>query len=830
MAIDFADDGQASLDLSGAPYQALSNVHDEMLDAQGEVRPAWRGLRNYIGRLSQTEMQRLQRETSRRLKEQGVYYHVYDDPEGARRTWKLDPLPLLLQEEDWSVLEAGMQQRARLLSMLLEDLYGPQHCIREHWIPSEVIFQHPGFLTTAVGAVQQPLSLYALDLARGPDGTWWALSDRAQGPSGAGYVLEARLVTRQVLGQRAAQLSPAPLAQFYQHLKRHLIALAPDSSREPTIALLSSGVGNEVYFEHAYMAAQLGITLVQGDDLTVRQGKVFLKTVDDLQRVDVIIRRVDDSFCDPLSLRPDSILGVPGLLQAQALGRVGMANPLGSSVLESPALLPFLQTLARHYLDEDLRLPSVASWWCGQPAEMSHVLEHFDDMVIKTFDRGELVVFGARLSREEKDALKRRIRAEPWRFVGQQLLSFSTIPTLADQSIQPRHLVLRGFAAGNGRDYDILPGGLARVSPDTHTFVVSSQRGGSNKDTWVLRSSGSLKDVLRLRPPRQRRTASAILTSRAAENLFWLARYNERTESLLRLIRAYVRRLENPYDFGFEGDMEVLKALRPMLSTYCPIDQDRLVRLDSVQTLVLNSQRVGSVSFNLSAAIRCAYTLRDLWSGDCWRMVEEIEELLQYSEKNWALSSMERFTQPFLGALLAFWGAAQESMAQTQGGLWLQLGRRLERAINTLLAVRNLIPELEHDSEGALREMLLEAHDCLNSHRRRFGTDTSYFNVWQHLLLEAGNPRSLLHALAKIEPLLAELNPDPRQGLSLLQRQELSMTTSLRLADASQWHSSEMVRENLAPFLLDLQGRLSILGQSIENQYFKHAQPLTRLK
>ena len=830
MAAESVYPDQSSLDLTGVPYRPLAGVYDEMLDAEGEFRPGWEGLAGYLGRISHQEIVRLQRESSRRLKEQGVYYHVYDDPEGVRRTWKLDPLPLLIPDSDWRRLAAGLAQRARLMSMLLGDIYGAQHCIRENWIPPEVIFQHPGYISSCKGAVQQPLTIYAADLARGPDGAWWALSDRTQGPSGAGYVLEARLVTRQVLGQQAAALSPAPLADFYLHLKRHLAALAVDQQREPTIVLLSSGIGNEVYFEHAYMAAQLGITLVQGDDLTVRQGSVYLKTVDDLRKVDVIIRRVDDSYCDPLSLRPDSMLGVPGLLQAQMLGRVGMANPLGSSVLESPAILPFLHNLARHFLEEDLILPDVASWWCGQPRELDHVIEHFDTMVIKTVDRSDQIAFGATLSAREKDALKSRIRAAPWRFVGQQCLSFSTIPTLGGHGLFPRHMVLRGFAAGDGKDYDILPGGLVRVTADTNNFVVSGQKGGGSKDAWILRPSGTLRDVLRLRPPRQRRTAAAVLTSRAAENLFWMARYNERTESLLRLIRAYVRRLENAYDFGFESDMEVLKALRPMLSTYCHVDRDRLVRLESVQSLVLNNQRIGSVSFNLNASIRSAYTVRDLWSGDCWRMVEEIEELLVYSEKTWNLSSMERFTQPFLSALLGFWGAATESMAQEQGGLWLSLGRRVERALNTVASVLNIIPELEHDEGGALREMLLEAHDSLNSQRRRFGTDYSYFNVWLHLLLEPGNPRSLLNAMDHIGLCLEQLNRAPQPRLSLLQKQHLAMHTQLRLVDATQWRSADLVKQNLAPFLLEVQSRLLLLGQSIENQYFKHAQPLTRLR
>lgn len=822
-------DDQPLLDLAGLPYAALEGIYDELVDASGVIRPSWQPLNRFLEGLTHQDIHRLQRETSRRLKEQGVYYHVYDDPEGIRRTWKLDPLPLLIPEAEWNGLEAGLIQRSHLMSLILEDLYGDQTCLSAGLLPPEVWHQHPAYLSMLRGAVNQPLTLYAADLARGPDGAWWALSDRAQGPSGTGYVLEARLVTRQTLGEFANGLTPAPLSQFYQHLKRHLTGLSRHSQREPTIVLLSPGVGNEAYFEHAYVAAQLGITLVEGGDLMVRRGKVYLKTVNDLKPVDVMLRRVDDLFCDPIHLRPDSMLGVPGLLQAQALGNIGMANPIGSSFLESPALLPFLQGLCRHFLNEDLKLPNVASWWCGDAKALDHVLKRLDEMVVKTLDRSDTVTFGGLLSHAQKERLVAQMRAQPWRFVGQQTLSFSTMPVLAQESMQPRHLVLRGYAAGNGRDYDVMPGGLTRVTPDANGFVVSSQRGGGSKDTWVLRSGVKAKDVLQLRP-NEVRSAAAVLTSRAAENLFWMARYNERTESLLRLMRAYVRRLENPYDFGFESELEVLKALQPMLTTFCPMDPERLARMETVQTLVLNGQKVGSVSYNLNASIRSAYMLRDLWSGDCWRMIEEIEELLHFSEKNWALSSVERFTQPFLSALLAFWGAANESMARDQGGLWLMLGRRIERAINILGAVLNVIPELEHDKEAALREMLLESHDCLYSHRRGYGMNYAYYKVWQHLLLDRGNPRSLQYALIRIEPLLNRLNAQEGDALSALQKQFLAIQTAVTLADPAEWATAEKTQSELAPFLLDIQSKLFHLGLALENQYFKHAQPVSRLR
>lgn len=819
---------QASLDLTGTPYLPVSGAYDEMVDSGAGVRDHWQRFAGYFSRMTPAEIARLTRETERRLKEQGVNYHVYHDPKGMRRTWQLDPLPVLLDEKDWRQLDAGIQQRARLFSALLQDIYSVQRALKQGILPPELILMHPGFLNSMMAGVPQPLSLFATDFTRGPDGKWWVLADRTQGPSGAGYVLEARIVGKRVLGTEPGELPIAPLAPFFQHFKRHMAALSPDKQRDPTIVLLSPGIGNEVYFEHAYLVAQLGITLVQGDDLTVRQGKVYLKTVDDLRQVDVIIRRVDDLFCDPLNFRSDSYLGVPGLAQAQLLGKVGMANPLGAGLLESPGLLPFLPKLAKFYLNEDLLMPNVATWWCGQKSECSHVLANFDQMVIKTVDRAAQVIFGGQLTQAQKVELKAQIKAQPWLYVGQQMISFSTVPTLTSNSIEPRHMVLRTFAVGDGEHYDVMPGGLARVSPDVNTFVVSGQVGGKSKDAWVLSKMPASRDLASVKMPRQRRTSAAVLTSRAAEHLFWMARYLERTESLLRLIRAYVKRLESYQDYGFESDLEVLGALKPQFDMYCSMGKNRLVRIEAVQAFLLNAQQVGGMSFNLHAAIESAYTARDLWSGDCWRAVEELEELLEYSERNWSVLALDQFTQPFLTALLAFWGAAQESLAADQGGMWLQIGRRLERAQNTLTSIYHLCLECTESCEDGLREVILEAHDCLNSHRRRYGTELTYYTVWHHILLEPTNPRSLVYSLRKLEPMLQRLNPNPHQGLMGLEKRILAVLTPLRLADASEWSSAELSKSKLAPFLLQLKQSLFQFGQDIEHQYFKHAQPVTR--
>ena len=820
---------------SAAVYQSLPQAYDEMLDAQGAAREHWRSLDTFLRSSSTQALDNIRLETQRRLKEQGVYYNVYEDPAGKHRTWQLDPVPMLLSEQEWPALELGLQQRARLFNLLLQDLYGPQRALREGLIPHEVILRHPEFLRPAMmpaGGTQPalPLVLYAVDLARGPDGSWWVLSDRSQGPSGAGYVLEARAVTKRVLGQSASAYSIAPLAQFFNYLKRHVSALAPDHQREPTIALLSSGIGNEVYFEHAYLAAQLGITLVQGDDLTVRQGHVYLRTVDDLRHVDVLIRRVDSSFCDPLSFRSDSMLGVPGLLQAQQLGRVGMANSLGSGVLECPALLPFLPALAKAWLGEDLLLPNVATWWCGQEKERKYVLGELAGLVIKRVDQPGKAIIGETLSRKELQQLGDAIKAAPWAYVGQQHLSFSSVPTLVDGGLAPRQLVLRSFLAGDGEHYDVMPGGLSRVAGSAEMSVISGQSGGWSKDTWLLRSSGSMRDVLRLHPTGQRRLATAALTSRAAEHLFWSASYLERSESLLRLVNAYLKRYDTWLDYGFESDAQVLHQCRPLLQLYIPdiAKTEEPLNPAQLRDALLNGS-IGGLAHNLHRGLEGFYTVRDLWPIDSWRVIEELEELLTYAERNRDIVVVDQLVQPLLNNMLAFWGATQESLALTQGGLWLQLGRRLERVQNMLLVLGKLCRQLV-PGEDATRvlETILVAHGCVISHRRRYGIEMNFQTVWQHLLVEVTNPRSLLHQLQELESLLHYLNASPQFGLTAEEKVVLSVVTPLRLADPREWAQADTSRTLLAVFLSDLSTRLRQLGTDLDNHYFRHTQPFTQ--
>ncbi|MGZ8190590.1 MAG: circularly permuted type 2 ATP-grasp protein, partial [Methylococcaceae bacterium] len=465
-----------------------------MVATENKVLPYWERFISALETMGSEELERRRREAQRLLRENGVTYNVYGDSEKLTRPWRLDPVPLLISNEEWTSIEAGLKQRADLLDLILKDIYGKQSLLKTGLLPSELVFAHEGFLRPCVGALQNQqrhLIIYSANLARGPNGRMWILDDRTQAPSGSGYALENRTAITRVLPDIFRDTQVHRLSGFFKALRKGLAHLAPHNKENPRIVVLTPGPFNETYFEHAYLASYLGFTLVQGDDLTVRDGYVWLKSLEGLQAVDVILRRVDDSFCDPLELRSNSRLGVAGLLQAVRRGNVAIANPLGSSILENPALLAFLPKLARHFLNQELILPSVATWWCGQRRERDFVLQNFDRLVIKQINRhqGNNALFVASLSSKEKDQLRNQILAKPHLFVGQEQVSFSTVPAFIDHHIEPRNAVLRNFVVANADDYLVMPGGLTRVAREKNDFIVSNQAGGISKDTWVLAAS-----------------------------------------------------------------------------------------------------------------------------------------------------------------------------------------------------------------------------------------------------------------------------------------------------------------------------------------------------
>src|ERR1700685_1555256 len=533
-------------------YPHTPGVYDEMSVAPGVLRPHWDTFINSLSALGDQELGRRWQTARQRIRENGVTYNVYGDPLGMDRPWNLDSIPLMIPPSEWSQLEAGLIQRARLLNSILVDLYGPQRLLHSGQLPPALVFANPGFWRPCHGvrvSGDTYLHLLGVDLARGPDGEWWVISDRTQAPSGAGYSLENRIVMAETFPDLFREFQVKRLASFFRSFRDTLLRLSPVARDNPRVVLLTPGPFNETYFEHSYLARYLGFRLVQGGDLTVRDSRVFLKTLEGLKQVDVILRRVDDSFCDPIELRSDSYLGVAGLVEAVRAGNVTVANALGSGLIETSAFMPFFPGLSRRMLGEDLKLPTAATWWCGQPKALRYVLDNLDFLVVKPAfpSKGMEPVFGGRLGADERSRLISRINESPHEFAGQELLSLSTVPVWSEEhGLTPRRVVLRVYLAADGDSWVVIPGGLARVSPSIDTPVVSMQRGGGSKDTWVL-SEGPV-DTFSLQQPRDipvdlSRGVVSDLPSRAADHIFWLGRYAERSEHLARILRTILIRL-----------------------------------------------------------------------------------------------------------------------------------------------------------------------------------------------------------------------------------------------------------------------------------------------
>lgn len=852
-AVETAAETPSELEQMLADYPAGLDGYDEMWDADpAAVNPQWRRLMRDLQDLGGDELERRRTEARRLLRENGVTYNIYNDPKGQQRTWQLDPIPLLIKSADWAAISVGLKQRARVLDMVYRDLYGQRRLIREGLLPPELIYAHQGFLRPCDQVPQEnmpQLLLYAADLARGPDNRMWVIGDRTQAPSGAGYALETRMAMTRVMADEFRRTQVHRLSIFFRNLRATLASLLPNYEEEPRVVILTPGPRNETYFEHAYLASYLGYSLVQGDDLTVRDGKVWLKSLDGLKKVDIIVRRVDDNFCDPLELREDSHLGVPGLLQAARLGNVIIANPLGSSLLESPGIMPFLPAITKHWLGEEILLPSAATWWCGQKKEMDYVLEHLPDLVIKTIDRRMPSFFGPQLSTAQRAELKARITAMPYLFVGQELLSCSTAPSLREAAIVPRRVLLRAFVTAHQGDYDVMPGGLSRVAPDSDSLFISNQSGGLSKDTWILADKPVHQVSLwpSVRQMDSLVTGEGSLPSRSGENLFWVGRYAERAEGLLRLLRTVIGKLADYDDYRDEADMAVLTQLLITLTHFTSIypgftgeDAKELLAnpREKILEMALDRNQRCSLISTLESFMQSAYNVRDLWSVDTWRLIDDIDENIQYlGGKADDFGLLQNELDSLIGTLMAIFGQNQESMPHDAGWYLLSMGRRIERCLQQIILLRTCLLEPSGDVvEHLMLESVLINQASLITHRRRYRALQHVYTVLDLLLLDSQYPRSLAYQVEQIGQLLAKLPPVqrnlPPHQLSREQRLILQASTEIKLAEVEKLgRISEDTgsRAQLAKLLDNVERRLAKASALLTQKYFSHTESARQL-
>jgi uncharacterized circularly permuted ATP-grasp superfamily protein/uncharacterized alpha-E superfamily protein len=806
-------------------YFAPRGHFDELRHATGEPRGDWERLLAALDALGRDELQRRWREGARLIRENGVTYNVYGDPRGIDRPWQLDPIPLLLAEAEWNAIEAAVVQRARLLDRILGDLYGPQRLLKEGLLPPELVFANPGYLRPCRGLPAasrgRRLHVTAVDLARSPDGRWWVLADRTQAPSGAGYALENRLVLSRIMPELLRAFPVERLTGWLRALRLGLSGLSPSGDAE-RVVVLTPGPYNETYFEHAYLARSLGFPLVEGGDLLVREERVFLKTLDGLAPVDVILRRQDDAWCDPLELRGESALGVPGLVQAVRAGNVVVANALGSGLVETPALLAFLPGLCRALLGEDLALPSVATWWCGQPSERAYVARNLERLVLKPAfpAAGSDAIFPGDLSAAERAAVAARVEAEPLQFVAQERVALSTAPSAADGvDAEARHLVLRVFAASSGSGWSVMPGGLTRVSFAADSLVVSSQRGGGSKDTWVLRSDSAGEPASSARGvgPLDARRVQAVVTSRLADNLLWLGRMSERAEASMRSLRAALRQLaEEPLRAADAPPPDAVELL------------DGLGRLAAGATLeeralgaVFGTERVDALGALVRQLHRLAWRVRDQLSADAWRVLSRLEPELALPpgvhpalRVSAALDCLDRA----LVSLSAFSGLVTEGMTRGRGWQFLDLGRRIERGIALAELLRVGLAD-ERSDEWRRLENVLDVAVSAVAYRARYQTAPQVSLVLDLLVLDETNPRSLAYQLVQVGERLAQLPRAEAPALgAALQRLRATSASSLAAVHGGQ-------RGDLAARMSDSARALAGAFEAVNLAYLIHALP-----
>jgi uncharacterized circularly permuted ATP-grasp superfamily protein/uncharacterized alpha-E superfamily protein len=822
-------------------YPYPQGVYDEMCHAPGTPRPHWDYLVRCLEQMGPGDLGRRAEEARRLLRENGVTYNVYDDPVGMGRPWVLDLIPVLLTSQEWSVIERGLIQRAELLDLVLADLYGPRRLLHKGLLPPELVFGHPGFLRPSdkLMAAHHRLQFYVADLGRSPDGTLWVLGDRTQALAGAGYALENRIVLSRVLPSLYRDSHVHRLALFFRAMRAALTQLSPTKQDEPRIVLLTPGPGNAAYFEHAYLANYLGYALVQGGDLTVRDCRVWLKTLERLQPVDVILRRVDDICCDPLELRGDSLLGTPGLLQAARAGHVVIANLPGSGLLENPGLMPFLPAVCRYLLGRELSLPSVPTWWCGTASGLDYVLSHLDRLVVKPIypHLSDDTVFGARLSAKQREVLADRIRVQPHLFVGQEQLALSTTPVLTDAGLAPRPTVLRSFLLAREDAYVVMPGGLARASPSADDLVVSSRRGGVSKDIWILASEPEKQ--VSLLPPAERplflSRSGGEVPSRVAENLFWLGRYAERLEGSVRLLREVVLRLVEP-EANQEGTIltALLRAVTHQTGTYPGFVGDGAEQRlrnpkPALLEVILDTGHPGSVRAILAALMQVGRSVPDRLSRDAWRVINNLgDDLDQPVQLSAALEHLEQL----LIALAAFAGLSTESMSRGQGWRFLDMGRRIERALQTMKLLRAMgvsaAAEVSKHGAGQLWEALLAVTDTIKTYRRRYRSQVQAGAVLDLLLHDESNPRSVAFQFVSLQEEVASLpRRKPAPHRSPEERLMLEAITALRLSDADELARiarGQAVGEGLEQILLRLSSLLEAFSDAISLTYFTHTE------
>lgn len=825
-------------------YGPTKGVYDEFVTADGKPRPHLEQFVTLAEGLGPDELSRRWNQALRLVHENGFAYRGHVGPNAQPRPWELDAMPVLIPASEWQELSAALQQRAQVLNLTLRDLYGEQRLIKDGILPPDFIVSHPGFLQSYHG--QSPpndcfLQFYAADVARSPDGQWWVLNDRCEAPSGLGYSLENRVVVSRMLPDIFQQCHVERLAPFFITAQETLRSLAPHHRDNPRVVLLSHGPKSRNYFEDAYLARYLGYTLVEGGDLAVRNRHVMLKTLGGLLPVDVILRRQNSNDCDPLSLDGTSSLGVTGLIQAAQAGNVGVANTLGSGIVESLAFMAYMPQLCHTLLGEQLLMPGVATWWCGNPDGLNHVLKNLDSLILHPAfrQRGRDGRTREALNKLTRHELIDLIKSDPKTFAAQEQVDRSSTPVWRGDTTRGR-LALRSYLVASGSSYAVMQGALARISTSADPLEVSIRKGEGSKDTWIL-ADGPVEHISLLDEPGQAitlRRSGAELPSRVADNLFWLGRQLERADAMTRLLRSTALRVSG--ETRSTSDLEVPMLLR------CLCDQGQLdvgyavgemrEQLPSIESVLPNAV----FDFNqdcclrsvLDEFVRLGSIVRDRLSEDTWRIIRNIDEGFQPpANRKYDLADLTAMTNRLIIQLSAYTGMITESSTRTQAFGFLELGRRLERSLQIISLVRNaFIPMPE--THGPIFETVLEVADSIMTYRSRYLANLHFSAVLDLLLTDETNPRSLAYQFVKLSEHVDQLPRVKTQpGYSAEQRHVLALLSSVRMLDIEAVADAHSLGDSsgLDQLTHEWESRLPKLSEAISHRYLVHAIPAHQL-
>ncbi len=801
---------------------------DEVFGPDGEVREPYTTLLDVFSEGGNAEVSRLRSAIRRRINEQEVTFNILGTPEGTERPWVLDPLPVMYSAGEWAKMSEGMSQRARLLSLVYEDIYGPQRLLRARIIPPELVFAHPDYARSCVGWVPRggtQLRLYAVDLGRAPDGTHYVYSDRTAAPAGSGYSLENRLVMGRTLSRAFNACSVERVRDFFDTVRETVRQVAPEGTTEPRVVLLTPGARDESSFEHAYLARYLGYELVEGRDLTVRDRVVYMKTLGGLQRVDVILRRMYDRWCDPLALRDDSYIGVSGLVEAAIAGNVGIINPLGVAVIEAPALKAYLPAAAKYLLGETLKIPSVETFWCGEKANVARVLSAPLDFVVKPAfeDRQGPPQQLRSMSKEAREHLLERLAANPGRYVAERWPELSVVPMLEGNGASYGKLSVRAFLARKGDGYHVMPGGLARVngSPDGIFLDVNTER--ASKDVWVSSTSAPETLVPPAMPDRRvtLRRGGLDLPSRLLDDLYWLGRNVERADMTARLLRGAFDRLSFEGGKGRESDLDAvvgaLEKLEVLPRLGKKVDATTLTAILFDGLLDATNQNSLVSVFNNVRVLTSG--VRSRLSRDAWYVLRlGVQSFRSFSNGDRAPAAATELLNEVLTNLAAISGTILENMVRGHAWLFLDMGRRVERGNQILTVLSAMLPARAGRSH---MEGLLEVADSLLTYRARYLSSLQIGPVVDLVLTDETNPRSLVFQVNALRDHIEQLPRlddavRTRAERRIIELQSSLMTLDVLAACAGQGRGLRQLVEDSSTLLWQF-------SDDVTHTWFSHA-------